>query len=121
MEMSINERIAKLVVESGESLNRFSAKINVSQPTLSAIVNGETRPSFGMLEKIFRTFPNLSAAWLIKGEGNMFVDDIDQRCEAIEKKYDEEIERLQVIIANLSETINKLKNSNNELQRKIGK
>lgn len=111
MESSINERIAKLIEESGESLNKFSAKIKVAQPTLSSIVNGETRPSFGMLEKIFDAFPTLSASWLVRGKGSMFTDEEDARLLELEKKTNEEIEKLHAIIANLSETINKLKNN----------
>lgn len=110
MKSSINERVAKLAEATSESLNKFSAKINASQPTISAIVNGETKPSFGLLEKIFETYPQLSAEWMMRGDGKMFLGEPDDQIAELEKRHNEEIERLNTIISNLSSTINKLKN-----------
>lgn len=104
MDKSINERIKQLATANGGNVSRFAAKIGVSQPTLSSVVKGEYSPSFDTLDKILHLYPNLSAEWLMRGEGPMSRNESVVK-DGNEESTNEEIIRLQNIIASLTEII----------------
>lgn len=71
METSINKRISYLRkflnFKSGRS---FAEQIGISSTTFNDIERG-SKPNYSTLEKIMRTFPNISAEWLLTGEGDI--------------------------------------------------
>lgn len=73
--MTVNERI-KILIEKLEEENqrKFALKIGVSTTGLNSMLPGnrESKPSFEVLNKILSTYPQVSATWLLTGEGEMF-------------------------------------------------
>lgn len=62
-----------IIRELGLNNNSFAKTVNVSPTVTFNIVSGRnTKPSYELLEKILFTFDNISAEWLIRGEGSMF-------------------------------------------------
>lgn len=78
MENTINERFKQVIKELNLSPTSFSRMINVSQPSMKAILDGNTKPSFDTIEKLLKAFPIISTDWLIRGTGNMYKDDYDK-------------------------------------------
>lgn len=70
-------RIQLLIEDLGLNNNQFSKKIGLgNNVTIGRIINETRKPSFEVLEKILQTFGNVSADWLMKGEGNMYTDNV---------------------------------------------
>lgn len=71
--MEIIERIKELVIEKcgdrGES--SFSKAIGINQVTFNKYIRGRI-PSLEAIDAILSTFPDVSAEWLLRGEGKMY-------------------------------------------------
>lgn len=74
MENHIGSRIRAFRVAKDMKQNVFSEAAGLRQQTLSTIEAGNSEPSFPVLQKLFAAFPDLSADWLLMGEGTMFRD-----------------------------------------------
>ena len=73
MESSINDRIGLLVKELKLSTHAFSKSIGKSSSGISVIIEGRGKPSFEVMDAICETYPNVNPTWLLRGEGEMFV------------------------------------------------
>lgn len=71
--MEIIERIKELVIEKcgdrGES--SFSKAIGINQVAFNKYIRGRI-PSLEAIDAILSTFPDVSAEWLLRGEGKMY-------------------------------------------------
>lgn len=66
------QRIKYLIKETERSAVRFAAKIQISPPTLENYLQGRRKISLALVEAILRAFPDVSAEWLLRGQGEMF-------------------------------------------------
>ena len=68
--MEIVQRIKSLVKEKfgARGTTSFAKAIGVEQVTLSRYLNGSRSLSLDVIEAILRTFPDISAEWLLRGE-----------------------------------------------------
>lgn len=73
-QMSINQRIRLLFIESGLSVNAFAKLINVSQPGTNKILNFKSEPKTKTLETIINSI-GVDSNWLYQGEGVPFPDE----------------------------------------------
>ncbi len=75
MEQGINERI-KVAIQNSiyKNVNAFARHAGISQVTLCNYVNAKRTPSVAIVISILEKFPELSAEWLMRGEGPMFKD-----------------------------------------------
>lgn len=96
--MCINDRIADLIRDLQDNENLFAKRIAVSTSVVFNVVNPKGRrsyPSGPVLEKILsieKDGNRVSAEWLMRGEGSMFLGgepvqaaDIDELTETIEQ------------------------------------
>lgn len=77
----MRERIKQIMEEKGLRLSSYADKIGVSRPTISQILGENGRkndPSMATISKILTTFPDISQAWLVNGEGPMYKRQIVQ-------------------------------------------
>ena len=66
----INDRIFKLIKVLEMNPTSFSDSIEVSVTVIFNIIKGRrNKPSYDVLEKILTSFEEVSAKWLIKGQG----------------------------------------------------
>lgn len=73
--MEIQDRIRTLVETLARNPNDFSVKIQTPNSQIYNIIRGKrNKPSFDLIVKICKTFPEISLDWLILGEGGMFRD-----------------------------------------------
>jgi phage repressor protein C with HTH and peptisase S24 domain len=83
--MGINERIAQIIEYLAISKYRFAQMSGVSESVLLNITKGKNKPSFDVIHRILECFNQISAEWLLTGEGNMLKRDfVDKQ---IEKNY----------------------------------
>lgn len=70
MQSTINERFKIICDFNNLNVNSFSKRINLSQPTVKAIFDGKTKPSYETIVRVLNEF-NVTADWLILDNGNM--------------------------------------------------
>lgn len=74
MDELINQRIKRIIDNSGKSINAYANEIGVSQPTLKACVDGSNNPSFETIQKIIIGNPIISTEWLLRGIGDITIN-----------------------------------------------
>lgn len=74
-EKSLKQRIIDLLLSQNVSVNLFAKSSGLKQTTLSDQINGESKVSAITLTALLEYFPNLSAEWLLRGEGDMIKAD----------------------------------------------
>ena len=73
----INNRLDRLIIVMEMNLTSFAHSIGVNVTVIFNIIKGRrSKPSYGLILKILRTYEKLNSEWLIKGEGAMWNDDI---------------------------------------------
>lgn len=64
-------RIREIISKKANSANAFAKMTGVHQVTLSQQLSGERKISLEVIEKITKTFPEISCDWIITGNGEM--------------------------------------------------
>ena len=67
---NVVERIKLLQSLSGLSIRAYAQFISTNEQTLYKCINGRM-PSVEMIQKILSTYPDISADWLLMGEGDI--------------------------------------------------
>lgn len=73
MEMTIYQRVKCVLEDKSISVNSLSKQINVAQATLNPQLRGDRTLAANIVEKILDAFPDVSAEWLMRGVGTMYV------------------------------------------------
>ena len=73
--MEILQRIKRLIDEKGLNTNAFALRIGIAQTTLSTYFTKNRYPAYETLYAILHTFPEVSAEWLMRGEGPIYITD----------------------------------------------
>lgn len=68
----MRDRIKKIISEKRFSISSFAKEIGVKQPTLNQQLAGDRNVSLEVVERILKTFPEISCDWIITGRGDMF-------------------------------------------------
>ncbi|MBR5147761.1 MAG: helix-turn-helix transcriptional regulator [Bacteroidaceae bacterium] len=72
MEKAVTKRIKCLMDEFGDNKNSLSVKIGMASSTFGRYVNGENKPTVSLLQLILSQYSDISADWLLMGEGEMY-------------------------------------------------
>lgn len=75
MEDAIIQRINTFLRDNSISVNALAKRINVAQPTLNPQLRGDRSLSSSIVEKFLREFPEISAEWIMRGKGSMYIAD----------------------------------------------
>ncbi len=81
MENLIVQRVRELLTINSISVNSLAKQINVAQATLNPQLRGDRTLAANIVVKILETFPDISAEWLLRGEGEMYRDNSKQKKE----------------------------------------
>tara|TARA_B100001093_G_scaffold62880_1_gene52828 strand:+ start:84 stop:416 length:333 start_codon:yes stop_codon:yes gene_type:complete len=65
----MENRIQNIIEKYGLSSNTFAQEIDVNRSTISHILSGRNKPSIEVLQKILTRYPDVSANWLLLGQG----------------------------------------------------
>ena len=66
--MNINDKIKQILIEKNLSPSHFADEIGVQRSSISHILSGRNRPSFDIIQKIIRRFPDLGFDWILEEE-----------------------------------------------------
>lgn len=76
--MDIVSRLKLFLQESGIANSQFADNCEIPRPTLSQLLNGRNKKvSDEVIAKIHRAYPNLNIMWLMFGDGNMLVPNVN--------------------------------------------
>lgn len=70
-ETTVLQRIRDIMLAKNMSENAFAKACNIGQKTLNSTFNRGGDVKFSTLYQILSTFPDVSAEWLMRGEGEM--------------------------------------------------
>ena len=75
MENNVTQRFREFMESTGLSILAFANAIGVPQSTLNQQLNGRNGKNIGVqisvITAVLATYPDLSAEWLLRGEGGM--------------------------------------------------
>ena len=71
MENSIIQRIAEIITSKGFSENSFAKQIGSNQRTINQQLRGDRKLSLDAVCNVINSFGDISAEWLLRGEGSM--------------------------------------------------
>lgn len=94
---TVNEKIREIISAYKMSDRQFAIKIGVTQSVIGSMFQKGTEPSSKVIKNTLSAFPEISADWFLRDEGEML------------KSQSKEIERLNSLldtIATLQEAIN---------------
>lgn len=113
----VDSRIQKIIdIYCNGSKSEFAQKVGIANSVISNIMGTrKSLPSFEVLEKIVKTFPQLNCEWLLIGTGQMNKNQPINNNNAIE-----DIDTLKLLIKAQQEVI-ELHKKNEELIAKIEK
>ena len=74
MEVTIYQRVKLVLEDKSISVNALSKQINVAQATLNPQLRGDRTLAANIVQKILTAFPDVSAEWLMRGEGTMYIN-----------------------------------------------
>lgn len=66
------KRIKSLMQEFSMSENEFAKALSMSQSTLNGYTKESRKPSLALAESVLNAFEDVSAEWLLRGEGAMY-------------------------------------------------
>ena len=74
MEVTIYQRIMLILDDKQVSVNALSKLVDMSQTTLNTQLKGERALSANVVSKVLVAFPDVSAEWLMRGVGTMYIN-----------------------------------------------
>lgn len=92
-------RIKQLIMELGLSTRAFAINCGLRQNTLSNQLNGMRDLSLQTVSAILESYPQISADWLMRGKGQMFIQNVDNTFE------NEKVNKQDDLITILMDTI----------------
>lgn len=115
-------RIKEIIEYSGLSTRAFALKCGIKDNTFSNQLNGVRDVSLNTIISILLTFENISAEWLIRGEGDMIKNEKQQNNKKEEEKIINLIDTIafqQSTIKNHQKRIDELETENKRLEAQL--
>ncbi len=112
---NLNERVVKIMDFKGVSKTEFASVLNISPAILSHISSGRNKPSVDVLQKILSHYPDISAEWLLMGQGEVYKakivskEGIIEALETINNRMQEEASNILSIKELVKQQIDNLK------------
>lgn len=120
--MDILSRLQEIIRYTGLSVRAFSIKCAINQPTLDKQLKGLRKISIETIMGVLYSMPDISAEWLMRGNGQMLNNAESQNVELerISKLVDT-ITTLQEAINTKNETISALNERIKQLENQLKK
>lgn len=72
MQSTVYHRVISIFEETGLSKRKFAEELGIVPNSVNQYINGERKPSLDFIIAILKWNENISAEWLLRGEGNMY-------------------------------------------------
>lgn len=69
--MNINDKIKQILIDKNLTPSYFADEIGVQRSSISHILSGRNRPSFDIIQKIIRRFPELGYDWIMEEDNQL--------------------------------------------------
>lgn len=66
--MNVNDKIKQILIDKSLSPSVFADEIGVQRSSISHILSGRNRPSFDIIQKVIRRFPDLGYDWIMEDD-----------------------------------------------------
>lgn len=112
VEETINHRVKKLVeIKTEGSVRAFARAAGVNHQTVHNIIDKSNYPGFEFLHKVLSIFNDISAEWLMMGDGNMYkgVSNASSHDIMQIEAFKTRVETLEILNSSLTERNNELK------------
>lgn len=107
----INERMRKLA-DRVDGISELARVTGLKLPTLKQVCNKFTEPRYSLLERVLKSQPEISAEWLMRGEGEVTRSmDKERLIESLEREnrlLNESVEAMRKEVEAKNEQINQL-------------
>lgn len=117
--MEIIKRINELIIALNLSSRAFAMACSIKYTTLNNYLTGRRALGLDTVDSILMAFPNVSAEWLMRGEGHMFKSDITNQSDERLNKLIATIGEMQSIIEEKMQAIDALQAENDKLKKQI--
>lgn len=114
-------RVKEIIAQMGLSDRAFALRCGITQNTLSRQLLGQRELSIATVNSILNSLPDISAEWLLRGEGDMFKSQnslLEVNSNRMERLIDT-ITTLQETINEKSKTIQLLEEENRKLKTEL--
>lgn len=119
MEDSVKQRLRDFLKEQNMSINQISLNANYPQSTLNKQINKETSMSLSTLLVLLDLFSELSAEWLLRGEGNMLRIATSNDTSASSDDKVKDVAYWKHVALSMSEEVTEKKDRIKELEREL--
>lgn len=92
MEEAVKQRIREVLYAKDSNPTKLSKECLVNQKTLNNQINSDVQLSASTILLILSIYPDVSAEWLMRGVGDMFLSGDVKNASAPTLKYDAEVE-----------------------------
>ena len=75
--MNINDKIKQILIDKNLTPSYFADEIGVQRSSISHILSGRNRPSFDIIQKVIRRFPELGYEWIMEEDTHQQSDQIN--------------------------------------------
>lgn len=116
MEKTVKQRVQAVLQKFGSNPTQLAKMYNLNQKTVHNQINDNTQLSVSIILLILKTYPDISAEWLLRGTGSMIVS---EKTEYADKLSDENT-RGYSSIRELQDRIVALEAENNVLREMVG-
>lgn len=116
--MNLHNRLKAFIKNEGLTVSSFEAKMGFSNGSLSKAFEQQRGIGSDRLEIIFSNYPRLSADWLFRGHGQMFID-LPHGSEAPEKISHATVSDLRKTISALEKVVFYNEMVNEELRKQL--
>lgn len=117
--MEILSRINELIIALNLTSRAFAIACGIKYTTLNNYLTGRRAIGFDTVDAILKGFPNVSAEWLMRGEGHMFKSDIANQSNDRLNKLIATIGEMQAIVEEKQQAIDALQAENDKLKKQI--
>ena len=117
MEDSVKQRLRGFLKEQNMSINQISLNANYPQSTLNKQINKET--SLSTLLVLLDLFSELSAEWLLRGEGSMLKTVTSNDTSASSDDKVKDVAYWKHVALSMSEEVTEKKDRIKELEREL--
>lgn len=109
MENPILQRVIQIIKELNLTDNQFSKRLKIAQTTMSGYLSGNRKLSLQVIESVLSEFEDISAEWLLRGEGEMYKADDKNINDNFDKSQYVSIKKYESIVNLFGQTASELK------------
>ena len=103
------ERVIDIIKLKAKSVREFADSVGIKQVTLNQQLNGDRKLSLDTVLSILKSFEDISAEWLLRGEGEMYKANDKNINDNFDKSQYVSIKKYESIVNLFGQTASELK------------